>query len=124
MIHWRPETPEPSSRWMRGRATLTTVLSSMAMKRAKHIAPNVNSLVRRSSWNIRPPDSRHRQPQAEHTSPRLAFQLDVTPQPRAELGRHRQPAAGSAPLAVAGHPEETLPDPVGMLRSWALAVVG
>ena len=53
MIHCRPETPDPKWSWMLGKATLTTVLSSMAMKRAKHIAPRVRILVRRSTANIR-----------------------------------------------------------------------
>ena len=51
---------------MLGRATLTTVLSSMAMKRAKHMAPRVSIFVRRSTANIwsllqqRPPErARH-----------------------------------------------------------------
>src|SRR6187431_394309 len=37
MIHWRSETVAPSSRWIVGSAMLTTVLSSIAIARAKHI---------------------------------------------------------------------------------------
>src|SRR5688572_18162673 len=37
MIHWRSETVAPSLRWIVGRAMLTTVLSSIAIARAKHI---------------------------------------------------------------------------------------
>ncbi len=55
MIHCRPETPEPKSRWMVGRATFTTVLSSMAMNRAKHMVNRVVSLSLRSTANMSPP---------------------------------------------------------------------
>src|SRR5262245_62760493 len=37
MIHWRSETVAFSCRWIVGSAMLTTVLSSIAMARAKHI---------------------------------------------------------------------------------------
>src|SRR5262245_8206551 len=37
MIHCRSETVAPVSRWIVGRAMLTTVLSSIAIARAKHM---------------------------------------------------------------------------------------
>ncbi len=55
MIHCRPDTPEPKSRWMVGSATFTTVLSSMAMNSAKHMVKRVVSLTLRSTANIDPP---------------------------------------------------------------------
>src|SRR3954468_20816044 len=42
----------PRSRWIEGRATFTTVLSSMIMNSAKHIAPSVHQR-RLPSWSAR-----------------------------------------------------------------------
>ena len=44
MTHSSAESWAPISRWIDGRATLTTVLSSMTMNSAKHIAPSVHHL--------------------------------------------------------------------------------
>ena len=41
-VHSRPESVAPRSSWMEGSATFTTVLSSMIMNSAKHIAASVH----------------------------------------------------------------------------------
>src|SRR5437867_1324029 len=46
MIHWRPDTPAPSDRWMVGRAVLTTRLSSIGMNRPNTIAARIHHLRR------------------------------------------------------------------------------
>src|SRR5439155_15888627 len=46
MIHWSPETPAPSWRWMVGSATFTTRLSSMGMNSPKTIATRTHHLRR------------------------------------------------------------------------------
>src|SRR3954452_20876362 len=43
-VHSSPESETPRSSWMDGSATFTTVLSSMIMKRAKHMAASVHHL--------------------------------------------------------------------------------
>src|SRR5438477_6835540 len=55
MVHSRPEMEAPRSFWIDGRATFTTVLSSMIMNSAKHIAPSVHqrllsSVISRWRW--------------------------------------------------------------------------
>src|SRR5204863_9373351 len=42
MIHWRPETPDPRSRWIVGRTTLTTRLSSMGMNSPNTMATSTH----------------------------------------------------------------------------------
>ena len=46
MIHWIAETLAPSSVWIRGIATFTTVLSSIAIARAKHIVSRTMTFSR------------------------------------------------------------------------------
>src|SRR5436305_8735911 len=46
MIHARLETPAPSSRWIVGRATLTTRLSSMGMSRPNTMAASTHHFRR------------------------------------------------------------------------------
>ena len=41
-VHSRFDVETPRSRWIDGSATFTTVLSSMIMNSAKHIAPSVH----------------------------------------------------------------------------------
>jgi len=43
-VHSSPEIEAPRSFWIDGSATFTTVLSSMIMNSAKHIAPSVHHL--------------------------------------------------------------------------------
>ncbi len=46
MIHWRSETVAFSLRWIVGSAMLTTVLSSIAIARAKHIVSRTMTFSR------------------------------------------------------------------------------
>ena len=50
--HCSPETPACRLSWIFGSATFTTVLSSIAMNKAKHMAKRVGSLVCRFSANM------------------------------------------------------------------------